>query len=95
MDLRQLAEDVEALIRAHRPGESYHVSVGVWRHARAGGYETDIQVEIWDGKEHYRGLTPAAALARMREAYEPDARGVDAVSDVQVPETIEVEVAVS
>ena len=95
MDLRQLAEDVEALMSTRYQHQSFLVGLEVCRHARLYGYDTKIEIAIWDGTDHFRGPTPAAALARMREAYEPDARGVDAVSDVQVPETIEVEVAVS
>ena len=84
MNLKALHDEVAAILDQDR---SFNVSVEVWDHRRDGS--VSIEVAIWDGRTHFTGPTPDAALQQLKMAYGLSTSSM-IPSHVIMPETIKV-----
>lgn len=77
LDLTELVAKVDALMKAHKPEESFAVQLEVWRHrpGYGSGERTTVEVSLWDGKNHHRGRDATEAYAAMAHAFEVTAAG--------------------
>ena len=65
MNLKALHDELAAILD---PDRSFNVSIEVWDHRRENG-AVSIEVAIWDGRTHFTGSTPDAALQQLKMAY--------------------------